>query len=510
MNGLSMMAAFLRASRAAALFSILALATANTARAQDDFDDEADVDVIAAQSVGIAAADIAPYSPTLAEATVSDADDFNAACDSETSASATSRTSLSEGLKRIAQSTGLAKFAESSTTRADLKLAAEKKEAEIAERNAAKSQVTAECAGWKNLVMVAIGFLLLYLGVAKGVEPLLMIPIGFGAILANAPGAGMIDAPHGFLKLIFEAGIQNEVLPILIFMGIGAMSDFGPLIANPRVALLGAAAQLGVFGTLIGVVAMSKAFGWDFSIEQACAVAIIGAADGPTSIFMSSRYAPDLMGSITVAAYSYMAMVPLIQPPVMRLLTTKAERKIRMPIVDESTVSKKEKLLFPLLILVICVLFLPPALPLLGSFCFGNFVSACGVIDRLSESLKKEITNVATIMLGLGVGTQLEAAKFLAPITIGIFVLGLAAFVIGTAGGVIFAKIMNKISPNNPVNPLIGSAGVSAFPMAARVSQVEGQRADPGNYLIFQAMGANLAGQIGSVVAAGVILALLG
>ncbi|MCL1909563.1 MAG: sodium ion-translocating decarboxylase subunit beta [Kiritimatiellaeota bacterium] len=357
--------------------------------------------------------------------------------------------------------------------------------------------------------MVVVGFLLLWLGVAKGVEPLLMIPIGFGAILANAPGAGMDDA-NGFLSLVFQYGIHTEILPIIIFMGIGAMSDFGPLIANPRVALLGAAAQLGVFGTLIGVVALNNTFGWGFDIREACAVSIIGAADGPTSIFLSEKYAPKYIGAITVAAYSYMAMVPLIQPPVMRLLTTRAERRIRMPVIDSAKVGKKEKLLFPLLILAICVLFLPTALPLLGSFCFGNFVSECGCAERLASCLKNEMMNIATILLGLGIGTRLDAAKFLTPITLGILFLGLAAFIIGTAGGVLFAKLMNKLSPKNPINPLIGSAGVSAFPMAARVSQTEGQRADPDNYLIFQAMGANLAGQIGSVVAAGVILALLG
>ena len=381
------------------------------------------------------------------------------------------------GLRGIADSTGLAKFAVGD--------------------------------GWKMLLMAVAGFFLLWLGVAKGVEPLLMIPIGFGAILANAPGAGMAEA-SGFLDNIFKVGIKTEVLPILVFMGIGAMSDFGPLIANPRVALLGAAAQLGVFGTLIGVVALNNAFGWGFGIKEACAVSIIGAADGPTSIFLSEKYAPSHIGAITVAAYSYMAMVPLIQPPVMRLLTSKAERAIRMAPVDATKIGKKEKLLFPLLIFTICVLFLPTALPLLGSFCFGNFVSECGCADRLASCLKNELMNISTILLGLGVGAQLAAAEFLSPVTLGIFFLGLAAFAIGTAGGVLFAKLMNVFSPHNPVNPLIGSAGVSAFPMAARVSHTEGQRADPDNYLIFHAMGANLAGQVGSTVAAGVILALLG
>jgi oxaloacetate decarboxylase beta subunit len=362
--------------------------------------------------------------------------------------------------------------------------------------------------GWQNFLMVCVGLTMLYLGVAKDMEPLLMVPMGFGAILANTPGSGLLDAPHGFLKLVFDVGIYTEVLPILIFMGIGAMCDFAPLIANPRMALLGAAAQLGVFGTLIGVVLANDVFGLGFDIKQACAVAIIGAADGPTSIYMSGKYAPDLMGSIAVAAYSYMAMVPLIQPPVMRLLTTKKERLIRMPVNRE--VSQKEKMFFPLIVLALCVLLLPPALPLMGSFCFGNFIRECGATERLSKALQNEIANIATILLGLGVGTQMVAEKFLAPVTLAILGLGLLAFVVGTAGGVIFAKIMNWLSPHNPVNPLIGSAGVSAFPMAARVSHRLGQEADPTNFLIFQAMGANVAGQVGSVAAAGVILALLG
>ena len=361
--------------------------------------------------------------------------------------------------------------------------------------------------GWQNLIMVGIGVLMLYLGVAKDMEPLLMIPMGFGSILANTPGSGLVEE-GGFLRLVFDVGIHSEVLPILIFMGIGAMCDFAPLIANPRMALLGAAAQLGVFGTLIGVVVVNHLWSLGFDIRQACAIAIIGAADGPTSIFMSGRYAPDMMGSITVAAYSYMAMVPLIQPPVMRLLTTKKERLIRMPV--NRDVSQKEKMLFPLLVLALCVLLLPPALPLMGSFCFGNFVRECGVAERLSKALQNEIANIATILLGLGVGMQMMAEKFLNKPTLAILALGLLAFIVGTAGGVIFAKIMNWTSPKNPVNPLIGSAGVSAFPMAARVSHRLGQEEDPTNFLIFPAMGANVAGQIGSVAAAGVILAMLG
>jgi len=360
--------------------------------------------------------------------------------------------------------------------------------------------------GWQPLLMVIIGFVLLYLAVAKGYEPMLLIPIGFGAIFANTPGAGMVGH-DGFLSIIFTAGIQNELLPILIFMGIGALSDFGPLLANPRLALLGGAAQLGVFGTLLGVVALNMIPGFNFNLKEACSIAIIGGADGPTSIYLSSRYAPNYMGAIMVAAYSYMAMVPLIQPPVMRLLTTHKERCIRMKMHRE--VGARERMFFPLLVMLLCVLLLPTAMPLLGSLAFGNFVKECGVADRLAKALQNEVMNIATILLGLGVGMQLEAVKFLAPTTLAILGLGFAAFVIGSAGGVIFGKIMNMVSPANPVNPLIGSAGVSAFPMAARVSQRMGQESDPCNHLIFHALGANVAGQIGSIVAAGVILALL-
>jgi sodium ion-translocating decarboxylase beta subunit len=360
--------------------------------------------------------------------------------------------------------------------------------------------------GWKPLLMVVIGSVLLYLAVAKNYEPMLLIPIGFGAIFANTPGAGMVSH-DGFLSIIFTAGIQNELLPILIFMGIGALSDFGPLLANPRLALLGGAAQLGVFGTLLGVVALNWIPGLHFDLKEACSIAIIGGADGPTSIYLSSRYAPHYMGAIMVAAYSYMAMVPLIQPPVMRLLTTHKERCIRMKMHRE--VGTRERIFFPVMVMILCVLLLPTAMPLLGSLAFGNFIKECGVADRLAKALQNEVMNIATILLGLGVGMQLEAVKFLAPTTLAILGLGFAAFVIGSGGGVIFAKIMNAVSPSNPVNPLIGSAGVSAFPMAARVSQRMGQESDPCNHLIFHALGANVAGQIGSIVAAGVILAIL-
>ena len=362
--------------------------------------------------------------------------------------------------------------------------------------------------GWKQLLMLIVGCVLLYLGVVKDFEPMLLVPIGFGTILVNVPFAGMGDAPHGLLYLIFEYGLSNELLPLLVFIGIGALSDFGPLLANPRMAILGAAAQFGVFGTLLGVMALNLLPGFDYSLMEACAIAIIGGADGPTSIYVSSLFAPHLMGSIAVAAYSYMALVPLIQPPIMRALTTEAERKIKMHQVRP--VHQMEKVLFPLFVTALCALILPSALPLMGCFAFGNFVKESGCLDRLTKTMQNELMNLATIFLGLGVGMQMTGDKFLSLETLGILILGMVAFSLGTAGGVLFAKLMNIIWPKNPINPLIGSAGVSAFPMAARVSNKLGLEADPHNFLLMHALGANVAGQIGSVVAGGVILSIFG
>jgi oxaloacetate decarboxylase beta subunit len=361
--------------------------------------------------------------------------------------------------------------------------------------------------GWKAFVMILIGFTLLYLGVAKDFEPLLLVPIGFGTILVNVPVAAM-GSDHGLLGIIFKAGIQNELLPLIVFLGIGALCDFGPLLASPRTAILGAAAQFGVFGTLLGVAALNYIPGLQFGIKEACSIAIIGGADGPTSIYVSSKFAPHLMGSIAVAAYSYMALVPLIQPPIMRLLTTKKERLIRMEQVRP--VSRTERIVFPLLVLALCIVLLPSAVPLMGCLAVGNFIKECGAVERLSKALQNEIMNIATILLGLGVGMQMEAGKFLHVQTLGILFLGLLAFSLGTAGGVLCAKAMNLFAHKHPINPLIGSAGVSAFPMAARVSNRLGLEADPHNFLLMHALGANVAGQIGSVVAAGVILAIFG
>jgi oxaloacetate decarboxylase beta subunit len=360
--------------------------------------------------------------------------------------------------------------------------------------------------GWHKLIMLVIGGILLYLGVAKKFEPLLLVPIGIGTVLVNIPYAG-IGGEGGFLKFIFDFGIKNELFPLIIFMGVGALTDFGPLIANPRVALLGAAAQFGVFGTLLGAIALNAVPGISYTLKEACSISIIGGADGPTTIYLASKLAPDLMGSVAVAAYSYMALVPLIQPPIMRALTTPEERKIRMK--QLRPVSKTEKIAFPMLLLTITFLLLPTAAPLIGSIAFGNFVREIGVVERLSKTLQNELLNIVTIFLGLGVGTQMVAYKFIQPETLGIVVLGLVAFSFGSASGVVVAKVMNRFMKDK-INPLIGSAGVSAVPMAARVSNKLGLEADSGNFLIMHAMGPNVAGVIGTAVAAGVMIAVFG
>ena len=358
-----------------------------------------------------------------------------------------------------------------------------------------------------RLVMILVSFVLLFLGIAKKFEPLLLVPIGMGALLSNAPLAG-INEPGGILDFVFHGGIETGIFPLIIFMGVGAMTDFGPLIANPRTLLLGGAAQFGIFGTLVGALALGELIpSLSFGLREAASIGIIGGADGPTSIYVTSKLAPDLLGPIAVAAYSYMALVPLIQPPIMRALTTEKERKIRM--VQLRPVSQREKIVFPILVLTLCVMLLPSAAPLIGFLCFGNLLKECGVTNRLSDTAQNALINITTIFLGLGVGSKLAADKFLTPKTLGIIVLGLLAFSVGSAMGVLMAKLMNKLS-KTPVNPLIGSAGVSAVPMAARVSQAEGQKADPGNFLLMHAMGPNVAGVIGSGVAAGVLLAVFG
>ncbi len=365
--------------------------------------------------------------------------------------------------------------------------------------------------------MMMIGLGLLYLAIVRKFEPLLLLPIGFGTLLINIPGADFASVPvyaengdlisaGGLFWYIYHGGIETSLFPLIIFMGVGALTDFGPLLANPRTLFLGAAAQFGIFATVIGALGLS-AIGWfDFSVRDAAAIGIIGGADGPTAIFIANKLAPDLLGPIAVAAYSYMALVPIIQPPIMKLLTTDEERKIRM--VQLRHVSRTEKILFPLLLVLLVALLLPSAAPLLGMFCLGNLMRESGVVDRLSETTQNALINITTIFLGLGVASKMSADKFLDSKTLGILVLGIVAFSIGTAAGVLIAKAMNRFS-KTPINPLIGSAGVSAVPMAARVSSKVGQQADPQNILLMHAMGPNVAGVIGSAVAAGVMIGML-
>ena len=348
-------------------------------------------------------------------------------------------------------------------------------------------------------IMILICLFLLWLGIKKQFEPLLLVPIAFGGLLSNIPVCD-IAGPHGFLGIIYEAGIHQGLFPLIIFMGVGAMTDFGPLIANPKTALLGGAAQFGIFGALLMALCI---FG--FTLPQSGAIGIIGGADGPTSIFVTSKLAPELLGAIAVAAYSYMALVPVIQPPIMKLLTTKKQREIQMTQLRE--VSKREKIVFPLVILILCAIFLPDACPLLGALTFGNLCKECGVVDRLSDTMQNALINIVTIFLGLSVGSKLSADQFLTVQTLFILLLGIIAFSVATAAGVIMAHIMNMLSKTK-INPLIGAAGVSAVPMAARVANKVGLEANPQNFLLMHAMGPNVAGVIGSAVAAGVLLAL--
>ena len=369
-----------------------------------------------------------------------------------------------------------------------------------------------------QIAMIFVGLMLLFLAIKHGFEPLLLIPIGFGTLLVNIPGAGFDSAPvfdavgtmiepGGLLFYIYSIGIETGVFPLLIFMGVGAMTDFGPLLANPKTLLLGAAAQVGIFSTVLGAVTLSYFGIFDFTIKDAASIGIIGGADGPTAIFVTSKLSPDLLGAVAVAAYSYMALVPIIQPPIMKALTSLEERKLEMHQLKE--VSQKEKIIFPLMLIILVALFLPDAAPLLGMFCFGNLMKECGVVDRLSDTVQNSLINTVTIFLGLGVGSKMSADKFLNFETMGILGLGAVAFCIGTASGVLMAKIMNLFSANK-INPLIGAAGVSAVPMAARVVNRVGQQENPQNFLLMHAMGPNVAGVIGSAVAAGVMISLVG
>ncbi len=372
---------------------------------------------------------------------------------------------------------------------------------------------------WKVLIMMAISFVLLYLAIVRKFEPLLLVPIAFGMLITNLPGAemfheAMFAGGHvhwemfgdgsitvGLLDILY-LGVKLGIYPCLIFIGVGASTDFGPLIANPKTLLLGAAAQLGIFMTYVGC----KLSGL-FTVTQAASIGIIGGADGPTAIFVASRLAPELLGPIAVAAYSYMALVPVIQPPIMRLLTTKEERQIVMRPLRE--VSKREKILFPIVVTIFVALLVPSAAPLIACLMLGNLFKECGVVERLNKTAQNELMNIVTIFLGISVGATATADTFLKPQTLAIMAMGVVAFGFGTAGGVLLAKFMNLFLKEK-INPLIGSAGVSAVPMAARVSQVEGQKANPGNFLLMHAMGPNVAGVIGSAIAAGVLMALFG
>ncbi len=357
-----------------------------------------------------------------------------------------------------------------------------------------------------QIIMTLVGVLLIYLAIIKRFEPLLLLPIGFGAILANIPNAGF-TSEGGLLYYIYHAGIETGIFPLLIFMGVGALTDFGALIANPKTLLLGAAAQFGIFATLFGAIVLNVVPGIEFSLADAASIAIIGGADGPTAIFLSSKLSPDLLGAVAVAAYSYMALVPIIQPPIMKALTTPEERAVKMEQLRH--VKKGEKVLFPLVVLLMTILFLPSATPLVGMFCLGNLMRECGVVERLSSAAQNELINTVTIFLGLGVGSKLQSDKFLNLETLGILLLGALAFSIGTAAGILMAKLLAKYS-KAPINPLIGAAGVSAVPMAARVANRVGLQANPQNFLLMHAMGPNVAGVLGSAVAAGILLALVG
>lgn len=360
--------------------------------------------------------------------------------------------------------------------------------------------------GLGRVLMMVVALVLIYLAIVKEFEPLLLLPIGFGALLANIPLAG-ISGPDGLQGQIYNVGIESGVFPLLIFMGVGAMTDFGPLIANPKTSLLGGAAQLGIFTALIGALVLTMVIpGIDFHFKEAASIGIIGGADGPTSIYLTSKLSPKLLGAVAVAAYSYMALVPIIQPPIMKLCTTAEERKIKMS--QLRNVSRLEKICFPLLITLLCAFLLPDAAPLIGMLMFGNLMRECGVVERLNQTAQNALINIVTIFLGLAVGSKLSADQFLSLQTVGILVLGAVAFAIGTAGGVLFAKVMNSFSKNK-INPLIGAAGVSAVPMAARVANKVGLEANPQNFLLMHAMGPNVSGVIGSAVAAGVLLNML-
>jgi sodium ion-translocating decarboxylase beta subunit len=354
---------------------------------------------------------------------------------------------------------------------------------------------------WQNLVMIGVGGLLIALAIIKDYEPTLLLPIGFGAILANLPLTGATEA-GGWLKVLFDAGIATELFPLFVFIAIGAMTDFGPLLENPKMALLGAAGQFGIFVTLLLALATGM-----FTLNEAASIGIIGAIDGPTAIYVSSKLAPHLLGPITVCAYSYMSLVPIIQPPVMRLMTTHKEKTIHMPYTIKE-VSRATRILFPIVVTVVVSLLAPKASPLIASLMFGNLIRESGAVDRLNDAAQNELANLTTLFLGLVIGSTMEGVNFIQPTTLLILVLGLFAFVMDTVGGVLLGKLMNFFS-GGKFNPLIGAAGISAFPMSARIVQRFGQEYDTSNFLLMHAMGSNAAGQLGSVIAGGVVLAIM-
>ena len=354
--------------------------------------------------------------------------------------------------------------------------------------------------GWQNLIMITVGAILIYLAIAKNYEPVLLLPIGFGAILANLPLTGITEG-DGFLAVLSQAGVANELFPLLIFIGIGAMTDFGPLLENPRMALLGAAGQLGIYVTLVLALILN------FPLEQAASIGIIGAIDGPTAIYVTNKLAPELLGAVAVAAYSYMALVPIIQPPVMRLMTTEAERKVRMPYTKRQ-ISRTTRILFPIIVTIIVSLLSPKASPLIATLMLGNLLRESRVVDRLSKAAQYEIANVTTLFLGLAIGGTMNGNDFIRLETLYILAIGLFAFVMDTFGGLLLGKLLYLLS-GKKFNPLIGAAGISAFPMSARTVQQMGQKYDYENFLLMHAMGANTAGHLGSVIAGGVLLALV-
>ena len=363
---------------------------------------------------------------------------------------------------------------------------------------------------WQNLVMLVLGGVLIYLAIAKDYEPSLLLPIGFGAILANLPLTGATEA-GGWLKTLYDTGIATELFPLFVFIAIGAMTDFGPLMENPKMALLGAAGQFGIFGTLLLALVLGtfiKVNGQPiFNLNEAASIGIIGAIDGPTAIYVSSKLAPNLLGPITVCAYSYMSLVPIIQPPIMRIMTTKAEKVVHMPYTIKP-VSQTVKILFPIIVTIVVSLIAPKASPLIASLMFGNLIRECGVLENLSDAAQNELANLVTLFLGLVVGSTMSGVDFLKPTTLLIFAMGLLAFGLDTFGGVLLGKLMYVLS-GKKFNPLIGAAGISAFPMSARIVQRFGQEYDYSNFLLMHAMGANAAGQLGSVIAGGVVLAVM-